>query len=235
MQMHPRKSYSWLFFDLDNTLWDFHQNSEFTLSRLIDEYFPQLSDRKDEFYRTYYPINDELWKQYREGLLTKDILRWKRFYVTFLHFGINDKERIIEFGEQYVAQSPYQTALFPQTIEVLEYLKQKGYKMYLLTNGFKEVQDIKIKTTGLDNYFDKMFTSDEAGYQKPHRKIFEYAIKSANALKKQSLMIGDDLEIDIAGAKQFGIDQVFFNPGRVPCEQKPTYEIKALSELMMFL
>lgn len=235
MLTHSIKLYRSLFFDLDNTLWDFHQNSEFTLSNLIDEYFPQLAKRKDEFYAIYYPVNDELWRQYREGLLTKEVLRWKRFYDTFHHFGIDNKEEITAFGEQYIKLSPYQTALFPQAIEVLAYLKQKGYNVYLLTNGFKEVQDIKIKTTGIDQYIDKMFTSDEAGYQKPHRKIFEYAVKCANARKTESLMIGDDLEIDIDGAKAFGIDQVFFNPGNLVHNNNPTFEIKALSELKLFL
>jgi putative hydrolase of the HAD superfamily len=235
MQKPSGKTYQWLFFDLDNTLWDFQQNSETTLNKLIDTFFPQIAHRKDEFNAAYYPINDEFWKQYREGNLTKEILRWKRFSETFKLFGIDDYKKVVEFSEQYVALSPYQTALFPNAVDVLEYLKKKGYKMYLLTNGFKEVQDIKIKTSGLDHYFDKMFTSDEAGYQKPHRKIFEYAVKSANALKRQSLMIGDDLEIDIAGAKQFGIDQVYFNPRQLTHNEKITYEIKTLSELQMFL
>ena len=107
--------------------------------------------------------------------------------------------------------------------------------MFLLTNGFKEVQDIKIKTTGLDAYFDHMFTSDEIGYQKPHRKIFEHAIKSVNAKKAQSLMIGDDLKIDIDGARKFGIDQVYFNPQKTKHQGNCTFEITQLSDLMLFL
>lgn len=234
VQLPPRKTYHWLYFDLDNTLWDFKQNSEITLKKLLKK-FPLMEGREEEFLEVYYPINDALWSEYRQGNLTKEVLRINRFVDTFACFGINDSEEIRTFESQYLANAPLETAMFPQTLEVLGYLKEKGYRMFLLTNGFKEVQDIKIRSTGLINYFEHMFTSDEIGYQKPHRKIFEYAIKSVNAKKKQSLMIGDDWHIDIEGARKFGIDQVYFNPQKTKNNSFCTYEISQLSDLMFFL
>jgi len=235
VQKKTPKIYNWLYFDLDNTLWDFKQNSEITLKKLLHEKAPELTGRENEFFETYYPINDKLWSMYRQGLLPKETLRWQRFRDTFAHFGTYPVEWVKNFEETYIAQAPLQTALFPQTIEILQYLKNKGYRMYLITNGFKEVQDVKIRTTGLIDFFDQMFTSDEVGYQKPHRKIFEHAVKSVNAIKKQSLMIGDDYEIDIKGAKAFGMDQVFFNTDKIKHNGVCTYEIELLSDLMLIL
>lgn len=235
MQISKPKTYKYLYFDLDNTLWDFTTNSESTLFDLMHQYFPEVADKYKEFLTVYYIINKKLWVHYRKGFLTKEVLRTKRFVDAFKQIGISDETRINQFGEEYIARSPLKTALFPNALETLAYLKDKGYRLFLLTNGFKEVQIVKISKSGLAPFFEKMITSDESGYQKPHRKIFEYALKTVNAVKKQSLMIGDDVDTDIAGAKKFGMDQVYFNPGKKPHDLDVTFEIGCLSDLRLFL
>jgi putative hydrolase of the HAD superfamily len=123
-----------------------------------------------------------------------------------------------------------QTALIPNAKYILKYLI-KNYSLYIITNGFMDVQLAKIKNSGLSGYFKKIFTSEHARSSKPNRGIFEYALKSVNARKKESLMIGDDLEIDIKGAREFGIDQVYFNPSGIRHNDRLTYEIHSLLEL----
>jgi len=235
MQKKPIKTYKNLYFDLDRTLWDFQSNSEQVLFELINRLMPELKPRFKEFLKVYYKINEKLWVDYRNGDLAKEVLRTKRFADTFALLGIEAKQVAEKFSDGYIKESPYKTGLFPFAIETLEYLKSKGYRMFLLTNGFLEVQTIKIRESKLEQYFEKMITSEDAGYQKPHRKIFEFALKTVNAKKDESIMIGDDLENDVFGAKRFGMDTVFFNSERVKHKMQPTFEINMLNELKRFL
>ncbi len=231
MQNLNTKKYKNIYFDLDRTLWDFETNSEKTLQELLIEYFPEKKDQFKKLLSVYYPVNEKLWVLYRKGLVTKEVLRTKRFTESLKQLGINDTEKTIQFGNDYIKRSPYQKGLFPYAIETLEYLKTKGYRLFLLTNGFREVQVVKIAQSGIEKYFDKMICSEDAGYQKPHRKIFEYALKSVNAKKAESIMIGDDLNTDIAGAKKFGMDCIYFNTVNKKHDIAVTHEVNSLKEL----
>ncbi len=231
MQNQTTKTYKNIYFDLDRTLWDFETNSEKTLQELLIKHFPEKKDLFKKFLSVYYPVNEKLWVLYRKGLVTKEVLRTKRFSESLKQLGINDAEKVIQFGNDYIKLSPYQTGLFPHAIETLEYLKAQGYQMFLLTNGFREVQEVKISKSGIDKYFDRMICSEDTGYQKPHRKIFEYALKSVNAKKAESIMIGDDLNTDIAGAKKFGMDCIYFNSVNKKHDITVTHEVNSLKEL----
>ncbi len=235
MQQPYSKKYKNIYFDLDRTLWDFQTNSEKTLFDLIEKFAPTLIPRFKEFLTIYYELNEKLWVQYRDGLLKKEVLRIKRFSDAFEQMNYLHSDFSEQFSNDYIKESPLKTTLFPYTIEILNYLKNKNYRLFLLTNGFQEVQIVKIRESGLQAYFDKMITSEEAGYQKPHRKIFEYALKTVNAKKDESIMIGDDLENDIYGARRFGMDTVFFNPEGIKHKQKTNYEISSLKELQAIL
>jgi putative hydrolase of the HAD superfamily len=229
------KKYKVLFFDLDRTLWDYRSNSEQTLKDLVNKYTPELIEKFDEFLATFYDVNENLWLEYRDGRLSKEKLSTQRFIDSFKRLGVNAETFAGEFSIDYIKESPNKTKLFPKTIETLEYLKKAGYRMFLLTNGFVEVQKVKIRDSKLEPFFEKMITSEEAGYQKPHKKIFEFALKIVKAKKCDCLMIGDDLESDIVGAKNFGIDTVFFNPAGLIHNNTSTFEIKLLDELLKFL
>lgn len=229
------KKYKVLFFDLDRTLWDYRANSEQTLSDLLAKYTPGLVEKFDEFLATFYEINENLWLEYRNGRLSKEKLSIQRFIDTYKRLGVNAESFAYKFSVDYINESPNKTRLFPKTLETLGYLKSKGYRMFLLTNGFVEVQKVKIRDSKLEPFFERMITSEEAGYQKPHVKIFEFALRIVNAEKADCLMIGDDLESDIEGAQNFGMDTVFFNPAGLKHERKSTFEIRQLGELMRFL
>jgi putative hydrolase of the HAD superfamily len=233
-------NYRHLFFDLDNTLYDFNTNAYWAMK----ETFTQLGLIKqlpsfDPYFAVYTRINDELWALYRENKIKKDVLRVLRFERSLAEFGITSDIPYIEIDDLYLRHMTTQTNLFPETIEVLTQLKLRGYILHIITNGFKEVQSEKLINTGLGKLMTHVYISENIKSPKPQREIFEYSIKSSNARKKESLMIGDSWESDIIGAKNFGIDQVFFNPSKQIVEYgqygEPTFTIDELTQLLDFL
>ncbi len=228
--------YKYLFFDLDHTLWDFDANEQISLKELFIKYkINNYFDTFDLFFELYKPINDSLWREYSRGNISKKTLTTDRFHQTFKLKNLDNKEFAIKFGKEYIALNSSQTSLIPYATELLEYLKSKKYEMYIITNGFIETQYKKLEASKLDRYFKKMYISEEIGYKKPHRSFFEYSIKSSNAIKKRSLVIGDNLEADIIGAQNFGLDHVYYNPNNTPHEITVFKEIDSLKELIGWL
>ncbi len=229
------KSYKHLFFDLDRTLWDFERNSSETIKDLHTHF--ELQDRKahnpNEFIEVYKKKNAELWKEYRHGKITKDELRAERFHQAFLHFEINDPQLALKFNDHYVEMCSSKPHLLPNTLEILEYLDDK-YFLHIITNGFIEAQSVKMKSSGLENYFKEVIVSDGLGYRKPDKRIFHHAMKLADANQRNSIMIGDDYEADILGAKAIGMDQIYITNDR-STEQTATHIITDLIELKAIL
>jgi putative hydrolase of the HAD superfamily len=195
---------------------------KYRLDRVIDD--------PEEFISVYHDVNLQLWSQYRKGELTKEILRKKRFKLSLAQFGITNDNLAGQIGEDYLDISPSKTILVPHAHEILSYL-HTGYQLHIITNGFLTTQLIKLKNCGLDQYFHSLTTSEVVGHNKPRPEIFHQALSSVNARKGESLMVGDDLEVDILGARKFGIDQVFLNRDNVIHDDPVTYEITSLREL----
>ena len=227
-----------LFFDLDRTLWDFDLNSKTALKSIYSELdlTSKLAAGFEAFHQIYNRINHECWAAYRSGTMKKEELRFIRFYRSMEHFGLRDKELAVEIGDLYVQKSPLQTNLIDGSMELLEHCKQKGYKMHIITNGFEEVQGIKLKNSGLLPYFDEIITSERAGARKPDPVIFNLAENLTQTKAENCLMIGDDLEADIVGARKAGWNQVFYNPNNgIKHNEEITKEITSLRELMPLL
>ncbi len=229
------KTYKHLFFDLDNTLWDFKANARDAFYEVFDSLglLGRITDF-ESFLEIYEKYNEHLWTAYRQGKVKKDHMRVERMVLTFRELGINDPELTQRVGDLYLHAAPKKTNLFPGVHDTLQYLGNR-YKLYILTNGFAEIQIQKINNCGLQKYFTKLFMAEMVGFQKPDRRFFEYAIKSVHAHKQECLMIGDDPEADIRGGQNAGIDQVFFNPEGKACIYKPTWEIKSMASLMEIL
>lgn len=227
-----RKHYKHLFFDLDRTLWDFDTSSHETFVYMFSKFnLPGYGiESFDKFIEVYHKHNDYFWDLYRKGELKKEVLRGIRFKATFESFGIDNKELIEKITEDYLYHSPRNVFLFPNTHKTLEYLQDK-VDLHLITNGFEEVQEIKMQSSDLRKYFKTVVTSEEAGVKKPDAGIFKFALHRAGANAAESLMIGDDLEVDIEGARLFGMDTVFFNPEKLPHPGNATFEISDLCEL----
>jgi putative hydrolase of the HAD superfamily len=225
--------YKHLFFDLDHTLWDFEANSRQTLDELYHSM--QLASKGVDdfalFHKNYLVHNDKLWDRYRKGFIKVDELRWKRMWLTLLDFKIADEPLAKEMGTFFLDLLPTRTILFPHTTETLDYLANKNYRLHLITNGFEKTQHSKLKNSGLDKYFVEVITSEGSNSLKPHKEIFEYALQKANAVPAESIMIGDSLEVDIQGAMNAGIDQVFVNHINETPAITPTYTVYTLKEL----
>jgi putative hydrolase of the HAD superfamily len=231
----PLKTYKHIFFDLDNTLWDYRSNARETFDEVIRELkLTRLIDVFEAFVETFEKNNDLYWRSYRKGLISKELLRHKRFSDTLEVFGIYDADLAGNLAEKYLQRVSRKSILFPGVHETLHYLKEK-YLLYIITNGFAEIQTNKIESSDLGGYFTRVFMAETSGYQKPDKRFFQYALSSSNARKTESLMVGDDWEADIEGASQAGIDQVFFRPTKKKFGFAPTYEIAAITELMDFL
>lgn len=225
--------YKHLFFDLDHTLWDFDANARATLERLhmdLDLVSKGVHDF-ELFHKNYLQHNEKLWARYRNGYIKQEELRLKRMWLTLLDFKIADEALARQLNELFLQLLPARTILFPDTKEVLQYLTNKGYQLHLITNGFEETQHSKLKYSGLNVFFKEIITSEGSNSLKPQKEIFDFAMAKAKASVKESIMIGDSLEVDIAGARNAGMDQIHVNYNDAPQDIKPTYTVRALKEL----
>lgn len=224
-------TYKHFFFDLDQTLWDFEKNSKITLEEIYSKFNLKLRgvESFEEFFSCYTQHNNELWSYFRAGKIDKDYLRKQRFKLVLNEFQIYDDQIEDNISNTYFTLCPQKTNLFPYTIETLGYLKDK-YLLHVITNGFEE-QYIKLDRSGLREYFHVIVTSEKAQCSKPNPAIFKYALEQSNAEPYESVMVGDNISVDLLGARTFGMDQIFFNPNFIHYNEKFTYEIHCLREL----
>jgi putative hydrolase of the HAD superfamily len=229
--------YKHIFFDLDHTLWDFDANARATLQQLHLDL--NLVDKGihdfDLFYRNYLDHNERLWARYRNGYIKQEELRIKRMWLTLLDFKIADQDLARELSELFLQLLPTRTIIFPDTKEVLQYLADKGYSLHLITNGFELTQHSKLKSSGLNHFFKYVITSEGSNSLKPQKQIFDYALHKTGASVNESLMIGDSIEVDIAGAIAAGMDQVHVNYNGTEQSLIPTYTVTELKQLKEFL
>jgi putative hydrolase of the HAD superfamily len=224
--------YRHLFFDLDHTLWDFEKNANETLQTLYEQY--DFSRYKTftaaQFISLYSDINHALWRMYQNNKITQKQLRETRFTRTLTKLGVPEREIPANISDEFTDILPLKSAVFPYTHEVLDYLKPK-YRLHLITNGFNDVQALKLASSNLTHYFEELITSEHSGHLKPDPRMFAHALERTGATAIESLMIGDNLECDVLGAYNAGIDQVYFNPDKRRHFNNITHEISCLSEL----
>ncbi|WP_415373794.1 YjjG family noncanonical pyrimidine nucleotidase [Patiriisocius sp. Uisw_017] len=198
-----------VFFDLDHTLWDFDRNSALAFERIFRD--KNIAVQLPAFLEAYEPINFEYWKKFREDRVTKEQLRRGRLLESFEALKVEmDIETIDALSIAYIDALPDNNHLFDGAIEVLEYLKDT-YQLHIITNGFKEVQHLKLEKSNLASYFKTVTSSEEVGVKKPNPKVFNTALQKANAVAASSIMIGDTFEADILGAENVGMDTIFYN------------------------
>ncbi|MCO6497581.1 MAG: YjjG family noncanonical pyrimidine nucleotidase [Chitinophagaceae bacterium] len=225
--------YRHLFFDLDHTLWDFEANAKDCISEIYTSYglAQKINDSFDDFYRIYSGHNAQLWSRFEKGYITVDELKWKRMWRTLLDFKIADEKLAKEMSFAYLDLLPTKSKVFDYTFEILDYLRDKGYELHLLTNGFEKTQHRKLESSKLGKYFNGVITSETANSMKPKKEIFEFALKKCNGRIEDSIMIGDNIDADIAGARNVGMDCVFVNHTHRKVDARSTFEIIHLKEL----
>lgn len=195
-----------IFFDLDHTLWDFEKNSSITFSKLLNKY--SIDVNFQEFLKIYKPINFKYWKLYREEKISKEFLRFNRLKSAFDELKIKVSADVIdEISADYIKFLPENNFLINNSFYILNYLKKK-YKLHIITNGFTDVQNKKMKNSGLINYFVNIIDSESVGVKKPNPKIFKYALDLSKTTGTKSLMIGDSLEADILGSLNCGFNAI---------------------------
>jgi putative hydrolase of the HAD superfamily len=225
----PENKITDIFFDLDHTLWDFEKNSEITFNLIFEKH--QINIGLKEFMEVYKPVNFKYWNMYRRNKIDSINLRYYRLKEVFDTLSLKaDKAFIDLIANEYIDNLSNQVHLFPDAEDILKYLSTK-YKLHIITNGFEEVQHKKIKSSGIDHFFETVTTAGGSGYKKPDKRIFEHALQKADTKNNSSLMVGDSLEADIQGAKDFGMQTIYFG-------KKPNFDtpfIEHLKELKLIL
>lgn len=225
-----------LFIDLDDTLYDFSAASREAFREtyeLLD--YGRFFDSFEHYLSIYEPYNLELWRIYGEGKITKEELNRRRYSHPLETVGINDQELADTFCREALGRIPTKNRLIDGAIELLEYLRPK-YNMYILSNGFKELQSHKMRTAGIDKYFDALILSEDIGVNKPNRELYEYALQKTGALLEESIMIGDMFDTDIVGAANIGMEQIYFNAKKKDdCRFTPTYMVSDLLQIKEIL
>ena len=223
--------YTSLFLDLDNTLLDFYKAEAMAVSQVLAD-FSLPNDEKT--IKLYSEINRSYWEQFERGEIPKNAIFEGRFKTLLSVLGEERDSAAISDGYgKLLAQGYYK---IDGSDEILTYLKAKGYKLYATTNGFSFTQYNRIEKSGLAQFFDKVFISEDAGYQKPEKEYFDYCIENMEEKDRSKILIvGDSQSSDILGGKNAGIDTCWFNRDNLTAKYKPKYEITALSDLKNIL
>ena len=229
--------YKNLFFDLDDTLWAFSENARDTFQAMYDKYgYGRYFHSFDHFYALYTERNLQLWEEYGQGRITKDELNRIRFFHPLQQVGVEDAGLAQAFAADFFAVIPTCKKLMPHARETLEYLSTR-YRLYILSNGFRELQYRKMCSAGIEGYFRRVVLSEDIGLLKPRKELFDFALSATQSEARDSLMIGDNWENDIAGARNAGWHQVYYAPDEdaSPLPFPPTYRIRDLRELTAIL
>ena len=233
--------YKDLFIDFDDTLYDTHGNAVIALSETFDYFhLDRYFEDPQVFYDAYWTANIDLWTQYAKGEITRDYLIVERFRRPLsVGKGIEvTKELCLEISDKFLDFCASKPGVIDGAHELMDYLKRKGYRMHMCSNGFHEVQYKKLDACGLHDYFNTIILSEDAGVNKPSKDYFDYALKVSGANRKTTLMIGDNLQSDILGALNAGLDAMLFNRWQVPSEELPqdlTFVVDNLCDIMEIL
>ena len=230
--------YKDLFVDFDDMLYDTHGNSVIALRETfeafsLERWFPD----PQTFYDAYWLANIDLWTRYSRGEITRDYLIVERFRRPLSEGrGLEITEALcLEMSDRFLEYCSTKSGVVEGAHELMDYLKGRGYRMHMTSNGFHEVQYKKLAASGLRDYFDTIILSEDAGANKPSKAFFDYALAKSGASVDTTMMIGDNLQTDIIGARDMGLDTILFNRWDVPPSEIPTHTVAALREIMQIL
>jgi putative hydrolase of the HAD superfamily len=233
--------YKDLFIDFDDTLYDTYNNANVALKETfgffhLELYFPD----PQTFYDAYWTTNIDLWRQYSKGEITRDYLiveRFRRPLSTGAGLVVTEK-LCLEMSDVFLDCCSSKSGVVEGAHELMDYLREKGYRMHMCSNGFHEIQYKKLEASGLRDYFDNIILSEDAGANKPSPIYFDYAFKVSGARREDTLMIGDNIQNDIQGALNSGVDALLFNRWGIDVTESaitPTYVVKTLEEIKNIL
>jgi YjjG family noncanonical pyrimidine nucleotidase len=227
------KTYQVLLLDLDNTLFDFEKTEKIALISTAKHF--GLADDYDLFEKTYHEVNKPLWQKIENGEMTGDVVKIERFIQLVNRMGLSCDPLVM--SGYYIQRLGEGIEMFPYASEVCEMLS-KDYKLVAVTNGIKDVQENRMRRSGLLKYFEEVIISEDVGYSKPNPKIFEIAMQKIGHIDKNTvLMIGDSLKVDIQGAHAAGFDTCWVNILGHASPEVPLHkwEIRKLEQLLNYL
>lgn len=232
--------YTDIFIDFDDTLYDTYGNSCIALKELFEQFkLSQYFKTFEDFTTHYWNTNIKLWSQYAKGEITRDYLIIERFRrpLSYGHDINPTPEFCLEISDAFLALCATKSSLKEGALSLVQYIKGKGYRLHMASNGFHEVQYIKLRSCNLNQYFDTVILSEDANSNKPSSMFFNYAISKTGATLDTAIMIGDNINTDIAGAHAFGMDQIWYNPydEPQPAEFTPTHTVKSLNDITKIL
>jgi len=231
------KRYRDLFVDFDDTLYDTHGNAVIALRETFEAFgLGRWFSDPQTFYDAYWQANIDLWTRYSRGEIARDYLIVERFRRPLAVAMEPTEAYCLEMSDRFLDFCASKPGLVEGARELMDYLRGRGYRMHLCSNGFHEVQYRKLASCGLTDYFCTVVLSEDAGANKPSARYFDYALAQTGATHETTVMIGDNLQSDIRGAMQSGIDGLFFN--RYPeheTSREATYTVTSLAEIMDIL
>ena len=241
------KHYTDIFLDFDDTLYDTHGNAVIALAETYEDFqLGRYFDDPQVFYDDYWKTNIDLWGRYAKGEITRDYLIVERFrHPLCVSEGLRMKSETsasafkdycLKMRDVFLDYCASKPGVIEGAHELMDYLRNKGYKLHMTSNGFHEVQYKKLAACGLKDYFNTVILSEDAGVNKPSPQFFEYAMKQSGAKKENTIMIGDNFQTDILGAKHFGLNTIFFNHWPdYPATEPVTYEVTTLKDITNIL
>ena len=236
------KKYLDLFVDFDDTLYDTHGNSVIALKETFEVFrLERYFDHPQTFYDAYWEANIDLWGRYSKGEITRDYLIVERFRRP-LSVGTDlevTEQFCLEMSDRFLEFCSTKPGVVDGAHELMEYLREKGYRMHMTSNGFHEVQYKKLAACGLLDYFNTIVLSEDAGANKPSQAFFDYAFKQTGANAETTLMIGDNMQTDIKGAMAAGMDTLLFNRWEYDIKsgdpEAPTYIVSKLLDIKQII
>lgn len=224
-----------LWFDLDDTLWAMTDNSVICLRELYDRHdLGRYFRGPAEWDEIYHRINRSLWERYAAGNITRAFLRSERFAAPLREVGVDSglaARMSAGFDTEYLALLGTKTGLIPGAVDILRLLRDRGYRMGIVSNGFREVQYNKMRSSSIDSFFNDVVLSDDAGVNKPDPRFFRYAETVASTEGQLNVIIGDNPVTDILGALDAGWQAVWFNPGGEPAADARLSQVPQISSL----
>lgn len=230
--------YKDLFIDFDDTLYDTYGNAVIALRETFEAFhLERYYQDAQVFYDAYWAANIDLWKRYSKGEISRPFLIVERFRRPLsVGDGLHVTEQLcLEMSDKFLDFCSSKPGVVEGAHELMDYLRSRGYRMHMCSNGFHEVQYKKLAACGLRDYFNTIILSEDAGVNKPSPLYFDYALKMSEADKETTLMIGDNLQTDIEGAHGAGLDTILFNRWGVAPSTVPTYVVDRLLDIKKIL
>lgn len=226
-----------VFIDLDDTIWDFTANSKVAMREVYAKYGLGVQCPYERFIESYLKHNADLWTLYHHGQISKEYLISERFRVAFEECGIriNDPSMPMNFNNDYLETIVLCDHVVDGARHLLEHLRRRG-PVYVLSNGFENLQYRKLRSGKLDKYIDKLVLSDDINVTKPDRRLFDYALQVVGGEAATTVMIGDNYDADILGAKNAGWRTIFFDRrGDIADTPAADLVVTSLSEIESYL